>query len=242
MLTASLIFRLLLSSTPIDCQLVDYTIGNAKGQALVCKPGGEGPFPVVIYNHGAIVDFRGYDGAQKAGYDMKGICRQLAEDGFLAFAPIRQSGRSGPAMHLAEIQRAIDYVKTMPQADTTRMALMGFSRGGALTLTASFQRPEIRTIVLEAPAFRPKQVSPLLATVDSLAQTVLLLIEKSDDAGFIRSLAILDTLLTERGARVQRIMYDRGGGHRLFWKVDYYWDNIRAYLKERLQKARTKKR
>ncbi len=238
MLTASLIFSLLLSSTTIDCQLVDYTIGNAKGQALVCKPGGEGPFPVVIYNHGAIVDFRGYDGAQKAGYDMKGICRQLAEDGYLAFAPIRQSGRSGPAAHLAEIQRAIDYVKTLPQADTTRMALMGFSRGGALTLNVSLRRPELRTVVLEAPALRPDRLTRFFASADSIDASYLLLIEKSDNAGFIRSLARLDTLLTECGARVRRITYDRGGGHRLFWKVGYYWDDIRAYLKERLQKAR----
>ena len=234
MLMITLVSVLFALASTVDCQLQDFQIAGRSGKALICKPEGKGPFPTVIYNHGAIVDFRGYDGAAEAGYDLKGMMQKLAEAGFLAVAPIRQSGRGRLASHIAEIQQALDYVKTLPEADTTRMALMGFSRGGALTLTVSFHRPEFRSVILEAPAFRPNQLKPLFAQVDTLSQTFLLLIEKSDNPAFNQSLDMVDSLLTERGAHTHLIRYDRGGGHRLFWKVDYYWDDVIAFLKRTL--------
>ncbi len=80
--------------------LMKYPGLGGKGQALLCKPGGKGPFPAVLYNHGMVVDIYGYQGAaSRRGYDMDGICRAFAKDGFLAFLPIRQTGRRNIPRH-----------------------------------------------------------------------------------------------------------------------------------------------
>ena len=71
----------------------NYYFGNKKCTALICKPDGNGPFPAVVYIHGKIVDVLGYRNAKGRGYDMEGICRALASNGFFVFAPIRKSGK-----------------------------------------------------------------------------------------------------------------------------------------------------
>ena len=223
------------------CEVLTYEIHGKTGRALLCRPEGKGLFPVVVYNHGAIVDFRGYEQAHSLGYDMQGMALALAREGFLVFAPIRQSGRGNLPSHLAEIHQAIAYLKTLPQADTTRMALMGFSRGGALTLRASLQDEAFRAVILEAPALHPDRVRKLLAETDSLKRPYLLLIEKSDNPRFLRAIDTLNALLLRKGAQTTLIRYDRGGGHRLFWKVDYYWDDVKKFL-QNIKKYRTPSR
>jgi hypothetical protein len=66
---------------------VSYRIGGEDPQALLCRPEGKGPFPAVVHNHGVGVDIQGYQKAVKRGYNLPGICKELAGDGFLALIP-----------------------------------------------------------------------------------------------------------------------------------------------------------
>ena len=45
---------------------------------------------------------------------------------------------------------------------------------------------------------------------------------------------LLQEALRRYGKEFRAIRYDRGGGHKLFWKVGYYWKNLRTFLHEEL--------
>jgi hypothetical protein len=66
------------------------------------------------------------------------MCEALASEGVLAFIPIREIERGlrpgDIPNNQAELSRAVDYVKGLPDVDPSRLALMGHSRGGLLTL------------------------------------------------------------------------------------------------------------
>ena len=140
------------SAVPAHGGMEDWSHGGASGRAYVCTPGGEGPFPVVVFNHGRIVDTSGYLDALRRGYDLKGLCWALAEEGFLGFFPIRTSGRGNIPGHGDEVESALAATRTWPGADPGRLALAGFSRGGLLALMAAVRRAEVGAVVLLAPA------------------------------------------------------------------------------------------
>lgn len=60
----------------------DYRIGGVNPEALLCRPEGKGPFPAIVHNHGVGVDIQGYQKAVRRGYDLPGICKELAATGF----------------------------------------------------------------------------------------------------------------------------------------------------------------
>ena len=209
--------------------LVTYGAGS---QALVCQPRGGGPFPAVVYNHGRIVDLVGYMEALKRGYDMDGICKTLADDGYLAFMPIRTSGRGNIPGHKEEVARALEHVKTRLDVDPSRIALMGLSRGGLLTLMVGIERNDLKALIILAPAPGRGHFKMAVQRVHSLIHPVLLLVEAEDDARILENFEMLGQALKKHVKKAQIIRYNRGGGHRLFSKVDYYWKNVRAFLRE----------
>ena len=214
--------------------LVGYGIYGKQGEALLCRPEGKGPFPAVVYNHGLIVDRDGYQGATLRGYNLDGICQALARDGFLAFAPIRGSGRGHLSRHKEEVSRAVEYVKTRPDVDPSRIALMGFSRGGLLTLMVAVERNDLTAVVILAPAPGRGHFEKAVQRVPSLNAPVLLLVEQGDDSWILEDFEMLKRALQAHGKEGRMIRYDRGGGHRLFWEVDYYWEDVRAFLRKEL--------
>jgi hypothetical protein len=52
--------------------------------------------------------------------------------------------------------------------------------------------------------------------------------------GSLGAVNALDQALRSRGEEVRTIRYNRGGGHYLFIRVDYWWDDLRTFLRERL--------
>jgi dienelactone hydrolase len=159
---------------------VSYRFGGENRQALICRPEGKGPFPAVVYNHGRIADMEGTAGASERGYDLAEFCRALAKDGFLALAPIRDSGRGDIPGHREEVSRAVDYIKTLPDVDPSRVALMGFSRGGLLTLLVGVERRDLKALLILAPAPGRGRFAEAVLRVASLNSPVLLLVETGD--------------------------------------------------------------
>ncbi len=98
------------------------------------------------------MDRTGYQNASARGYDLDGFCHALAGDGFLAFVPIRGTGIRNIPEHAKEVSRAIDHAKTLPEVDRSRIALMGFSRGGLLILMVGVKRKGLRSLLILAPA------------------------------------------------------------------------------------------
>ena len=109
------------------------------GQLRLAK--GPGPFPVVVLQHGS------------AGMapNVEMWARELNEIGVATFALDGFTGRGltqvntnqallGRLNFIVDIYRALDVLANHPSIDRTRIALMGFSRGGQATLYASLKR------------------------------------------------------------------------------------------------------
>lgn len=166
------------------------------------------------------------------------MCQALALDGFLAFVPIREFERgAGPhniPYNREELSRAVDYVKGLPDVDPSRVALMGHSRGALLTLMVGLERKDLKAVIITALPDIPPYFSQAVARVSHISVPVLLLVEESDEEGYLGAVNVLDEALQNHGKQVRTIRYNRGGGHYLFTRVDYWWDDLRTFLREKL--------
>lgn len=121
----------------LDYKDKDFIIAGEQANAFLCRPEVKALFPAVIFSHGrAIRDLQAFETAEEL--IGKHLCQKWASDGFLAFIPIRDFYlRDGPEnipYNLTELLHAVDYVKSLPDVDPSRVELMGHSRGGLLTL------------------------------------------------------------------------------------------------------------
>jgi len=214
----------------------NYRIGGWNPDALLCRPEGKGPFPAIVHNHGVGVDIQGYQKAVARGYDLPAICKELAAGGFITFIPIRRGG-PGPLTvqsHKAQVLQAIDYVKSLPDVDPSRVAVAGNSRGALLTLMVGVEQKGLKALVIMALAAVGPNLSTTLPRVSSLDAPVLLLIEAGDTAEHQNIFDALDRVLREHKKEVKSIRYNRGGGHNLFHGAGYYLEDIKAFLREKL--------
>lgn len=116
------------------------------------RPEGEGPFPVVLINHGRA---RG-DAKLQGRYRPMVAAREFVNRGYAVVAPMRQGfGNSGGAeirvgcnVHSNGLQqarsvgRALDWVSRQPWADVSRTVVIGQSHGGLATLAYGTQARE----------------------------------------------------------------------------------------------------
>lgn len=118
-------------------------------------PDGRGPFPVVVVAHGYV------PAAQYAvGQDAWRYGDALAARGFIAAAPDYPGyagsgpGPAGMPETVAIAVTVLDLVgslRSLPRADTARIALLGHSQGGEVALLAMVVDPRIRAVALFAP-------------------------------------------------------------------------------------------
>ena len=211
---------------------------GAEPDALLCRPEGKGPFPTVVYSHGQVANPQMLKQAQEGGW--KRTCQRLAADGFLAFVPIREfySDRKPPQVpsNRNELSQLVEHVKSLPDVDPSRVALMGHSRGGLLTLMVGVERKDLKALVITAPADIRPYFSQAAARVSLINAPVLLMVEVSDEMGSLGAVNVLDEALKKQGKEVRTIRYDRGGGHFLFVGSGdlYWWDDVRAFLRDKL--------
>ncbi len=208
--------------------------GDTEGDAYICVPKGEPPFPAVLLNHGIFIDQRGLGAAKKRGYNPKALCETLATGGYLAFLPIRRSGGSDLKAHFREVMAALGAVRARPDVDRSRVTLAGHSRGGLLSLWAAVQGAPVRSYVFLAPTSgRREFFTKLLGGVGQIHAPVLVMIERSDKFSVVRdAVDQLEVALRGSGVPHKLIRYDRGGGHNLFLKPGYYWSDMLSFLRD----------
>ena len=192
-----------------------------------CRPQGQGPFPAILYNHGGLGD--------AIGGDLKGTCRALSGQGFLAHAEKRPETVSLEG-HLDEVLHALDSLRENPDADTDRIGIMGFSRGGLLTLQAAIERPDnINAIVLFAPAPAKNSLENTLKFVAAIGAPVRVYVAANDlyQADHVQLAKDVEAALRAANKDVELTIYPEFGkdGHELFFEVrDSYWLEVLAFL------------
>ena len=137
-------------SDPPRYQEVFYASGNLRIQAYLYKPDGDGPFPVVIYNHGT------RDGRERTPSPFPHIGRMLTRAGYAVLVPERRGyGKSDGEVWWKEVGSdqsrlisrlqaetddvlaGIDYLRGLSYVDTKRLAVMGWSFGGVVSMLAA---------------------------------------------------------------------------------------------------------
>lgn len=158
----------------IPFQTVTYC-HNPELKAILYLPPGKGPFRVMIYNHDSSPDFRRY----------WWLCEPFLSRGYALFIPWRcgaglsKDGKRPDAAldspQLSNDQKkwryiedqeldvlaAVDWVKQQPWADKNKMAMMGNSYGGIMTVLTAAHDTLIKAFIPTAPGALSWQGSAL---------------------------------------------------------------------------------
>jgi dipeptidyl aminopeptidase/acylaminoacyl peptidase len=139
-------------------QIIDFSSGKLHLKGFLWKPAGPGPFPAVLFNHGS----GGGDAAHTAGMTMTEAAARLGplfvKHGYVFLLKQEESAKGKEArqrLHLAlvtgdqldDVLAALSFLKTAPGVDTHRIAVVGHSLGGVLTLIAAEHDNSVRAAV-----------------------------------------------------------------------------------------------
>ena len=151
--------------------------------------------------------------------------------------------------HLKDVMEAFRFVKKLDKVDPERIAMIGFSRGGLLTLIAGRKTTTLRALVLMAPAKGRSHLAAELEQAHQIKMPVLLMVASSDKGSrrtmgqnLVDASKTIDTALQNAGASSSLIIYPtfergenrkiRGSGHTLFFKPGPYWKDIFVFLRK----------
>ncbi len=215
------------SQSPADFAYTEvfYPSGNLRIQAYLYKPDGDGPFPVVIYNHGARA------GRERHAGPFAYIGRLLTQAGYAVLVPERRGyGRSdGPTWSeevgndrgqrfIARLQAetddvlaALDYLRTLPCADPKRVGIMGWSLGGIVTMFAVSRSSAFAVAIDQAGGALTwdgsAQVrSALIAAAEKGTTPALLLVAQNDRT--TASITTLADIFKKRGVPHRMVLYE----------------------------------
>jgi dipeptidyl aminopeptidase/acylaminoacyl peptidase len=130
--------------------LIDYPSDGLTITGVMLVPAGEGPFPVIIMNHGFFARsvYNSGDGTDRSS-------EYLAKQGYITIASdYRSWGGSDDGESLFYSGQVIDVINllnaipSIPQADPDRVGMWGHSMGGGVTIKAVAIDPRIKAAVL----------------------------------------------------------------------------------------------
>lgn len=197
---------------------VEYQNGDVAVPALLLVPKEKGPNPAVLYIHGR----SGLNERVQAG------ARRLAARGFAVLAPDYHIGRFIPENPIEhdpatekDVELALDFLKTVPNVGTSKVCVVGLSRGGYHAALLAVRRPDrVACMVGYYPhlgnpnAPEPVQVYRYMPEIDKLVVPTLLFVGERDQE-LRRELVIrVAKRLKELGRPVELFVYP--GAQRAF--------------------------
>ncbi len=148
------IVRMMEDTPSFTRYLVAYPSDGLRITGMLNRPKGDGPFPVVILNHG----YYPLD-VYKTGNGTKLAADYLAERGFMTLSPdFRTHAESDDAPNLFRAGHVIDTLnliplaQKMPSAKPGKIGMWGHSNGGAITAKAIAISDQIGAALIYAPA------------------------------------------------------------------------------------------
>jgi carboxymethylenebutenolidase len=172
------------------------------------KPDGPGPFPAILWNHGS----------EKLPGSQPFLAKFYTEHSYVFFVPHRRGQGRSPgeyiqeliaqappserARRMVELQQAevedviaaLDYLKSQPFVDSSRIAISGCSYGGIQTLLAGERDLGVKALIPFAPgAMSWDQNAPLqdrLERAVTLAKAPIFLIQAENDYNLAPSKAL----------------------------------------------------
>jgi dienelactone hydrolase len=203
---------------------VFYPSGSLRLHAFLYKPEGDGPFPVVIYNHGART------GRPRRPEPNEHIGMLLTRAGYVVLIPDRRGygDSEGPTLARAirndmgqrfvarveaetdDVFAAVDYLLTLAFADTKRIGIMGYSLGGIVTMFAVSRSSTFAVAINQAGAAGAWDISAplrsaLIAAAEKATTPTLLMVAQNDRS--TESITTLGKIFKKRGVPHRVIVY-----------------------------------
>jgi carboxymethylenebutenolidase len=201
----------------VDRRPVEYPSGDLMIPAVLLVPRAPGPHPTVLFIHG------------RSGWHdrIEREARRLAERGFAVLAPDYHTARFIPENPIAhdpatetDVERGLDYLQTVANVRSERVAVVGLSRGGYHAARLAVRRPEVVALVgyyphLVSPnAPEPDQVYRYMPEVEQWRVPALLMVGDHDHQLRRELVVRVGERLAARGIRVEVVVYP--GAQRAF--------------------------
>lgn len=131
---------------------------STKLETTVFKPAGNGPFPLVVINHGKAAGNTHFTLRTRFFY----ASQEFVKRGYAVMIPMRSGFSKSTGIYIGggcnfestglaqaeDVRAALDYVKTLPYVDSQRIVIMGQSHGGLTTLAfGTVPYPGVRGLV-----------------------------------------------------------------------------------------------
>lgn len=203
---------------------VSYLNGALSIQAYLYRPPGNGPFPLVIYNHGS------REGREREQRPFTYIAEILVPSGYAVLVPERRGyGRSdgltftdeihrdkGPAFiarmqaESTDVLAALDFLRSLPFVDQRRLGIMGWSFGGIVTIFAASRSDAFRAVIDQAGGALTWNYSPALrealpAAAQQVRAPVLLMVAQNDAT--TASITTIADVLRRHNPATEMIIY-----------------------------------
>jgi dienelactone hydrolase len=228
------------SQSPAGAAYTDvfYPSGSLRIHAFLYKPEGDGPFPVVIYNHGART------GRPRSAEPNEYIGRLLARAGYAVLIPERRGygDSQGPTLAAAirndmgqrfvarveaetdDVLAAVEYLRTLPFADSKRIGIMGFSLGGIVTMFAISRSNPFTVAVNQAGAAGAWDISAplrsaLIAAAEKATTPTLFMVAQNDRS--TESITTLGEIFKKRGVPHRVIVYEPFTPQQVSWPGEF---------------------
>jgi len=204
-------------AAPVEERSVEYRSGDVDVPAFLAIPRGPGPHPAVLFVHG------------RSGWHdrLKANAVRLAAQGFVVLAPDYHTGRfiqENPIAHdpatEGDVERGLDFLKTVRETRTDRIGVVGISRGGYHMVRLAVRRPEVAVVVGYYPHLvnpndpEPVQVYRYMPEVDRLRVPALLMVGEGDHQLRRELIIRVGDRLRELGRSVEVVVY--AGAQRAF--------------------------
>lgn len=201
---------------------------NLKG--YLTRPKGNSPFPVAVYHHGGL--------GPHIGGSPKETSLALAEAGYIGFSPIRR--KTAPmADAIEDANAAMSFIDALPDADKTKIAILGFSRGGHLAVYSGAGNTNVKAMILMACAPGRRGQEEFLSRVRDVQAPVLLLVAENDNrqVDHVALAYKIKKTLDEAQKDSKLIVYPRykEDGHEMFFEIGSYWRDVVAFLDEKMK-------
>jgi dienelactone hydrolase len=143
-------------------------VGTTELETTIYKPDGEGPFPVVVINHGKAAG----DPRFQARYRPAVAVRYFMQRGYVVVVPMRQGFSKSSGSYIrggcnvesngrtqaGDVKATLDYVLEQPYADKSRILILGQSHGGWTTLAfGALNYPGVKGLVNFAGGLRQEE-------------------------------------------------------------------------------------
>ncbi|HET7874166.1 MAG TPA: dienelactone hydrolase family protein [Methylomirabilota bacterium] len=201
----------------VEERAVEYRSGDVDVPAFLAVPKAPGPHPAVLFVHG------------RSGWHdrLQAQAVRLAARGFVVLAPDYHTGRMIPENPIAhdpaterDVELGLDFLKTVKEARTDRIGVVGISRGGYHMLLLAVRRPEVVALVGYYPHLaspndpEPVQVYRYAPEVERVRVPTLLMVGDHDHQLRRELVARVGERLRELGVPVEVVVYP--GAQRAF--------------------------